>query len=171
MKISKHVLSKIERDYFFIKGNTTLDLNYFINEIEKGINQENNKNFKTNVKGMMTDWKYFCNDKRLMQFIMTLTSYLDNEKIFHKTYYLGEAWGLKETFGGRTTLHDHSKALWSGVLYLSNIDQPLVFPEINEEIEVRTGNFAIFSSFLSHKTKNTILDESVKYGISFNFFE
>ena len=171
MKISKHIFSKIERDYFFIKGKVTLDSDYFINEIENGINQENNKNFKTNVKGMMTDWRYFCNDKKFIQFIMPLCTYLDNEKIIDKQYHLVEAWGLKETFGGRTTLHDHARSLWSGVLYLSEVNQPLIFPEINEEVEVQNGNFVIFSSFLKHKTKNSISDDSLKYGIAFNFFD
>lgn len=171
MKISKHVLSKIKRDYFFIKGNVPVDAKYFIDEIEKGIKQENNKNFKTNVKGMMTDWRYFCDDKKFIQIMMQIMSYLDNKNILDKGYHLEEAWGLKETFGGRTDLHDHSRCLWSGVLYLSDVNQPLIFPEINEEVEVKNGNFAIFSSFLKHGTKNLISEDVLKYGLAFNFYD
>ena len=36
MKVNKFIRSKIERDYFFIKGNLNIDCEYFITEIEKG---------------------------------------------------------------------------------------------------------------------------------------
>lgn len=171
MKISKHVQSKIEKDYFFVKGNVSLDTEYFINQIEKGIKEENNQNFKTNVKGMMTDWKFFLNDKKFLQFLLPLIQYVDDKYLAEKSYTLVEAWGLKETFSQYTRLHDHEQSIWSGVLYLNDIDQSLVFPDINEEVEAKTGNFAIFSSFIKHRTKNRILHDKFKYGIAFNFDE
>ena len=35
MKVNKFIRSKIERDYFFIKGNLNIDCEYFITEIER----------------------------------------------------------------------------------------------------------------------------------------
>ena len=49
MKVNKFIRSKIERDYFFIKGNLNIDCEYFITEIEKGIQRSDNKSFKTNT--------------------------------------------------------------------------------------------------------------------------
>ena len=49
MKVNKLIKSKIERDYFFVKGKLSIDCKYFITEIEKGIKREDNQSFKTNL--------------------------------------------------------------------------------------------------------------------------
>ena len=45
MKVNKFVRSKIERDYFFVKGKLKIDVDYFIQRIEEGIQHKDNQSF------------------------------------------------------------------------------------------------------------------------------
>jgi len=166
MKITKHLERKILRDFVFIKGNIELDHNYFIDKIKKGVNEDTNQNFKTNIHGKMTSWKYFLGDSKLNLILMEIFEYLDNS-VKLKKFNVDEAWGFEEGQGGKTYYHDHEQSYLSGVLYLSKVNQPLKFKEINEEVEVDVGNFAIFSSWLEHGCDKN-LSKDIKYGISFN---
>ena len=71
MDIQKEIKSKIERDYFFIEANLVLDIKYFINKINEGINSENNLNYKTNVKGKQTSWEFFNKDPQFLKTLFT----------------------------------------------------------------------------------------------------
>ena len=170
MYLTKYVRSTIQKDYFFIKGNLgEIDSSYFINKINEGINSSSNLNEKTNIIGGMTSWDFFKNDKQFLKLVLPFMDYIDKENFFSASWYLKEAWGFEEKFSMYTKEHDHGSSLWSGVIYLSKADQPLIFPEIQEEIKPDVANFALFSSFLKHKTKNRISDDKTKYGLSFNF--
>lgn len=170
MEILKHKESFLPKKYFFIKGKLkNINIKYFKDKIDEGINLKNNLNGQTNVVGYMTDWKYFNDDKEFFKSLCKIMDYFDSNKIGKYKYCLEDSWGLKETFGNFTKLHNHRNSLWSGVIYLSTVDQPLLFPEINEKIEAEEGSFAIFSSFLDHKTENRIIKDQHKYAISFNF--
>ena len=79
-----------------------------------------------------------------------------------------EAWGLKEGYGQRTTKHDHLPNYLSGVLYLNNHKQKLLFDEIKQEVKPEEGKFVLFSSFLKHKAERN-LSREIKYAIAFNF--
>ena len=57
----------------------------------------------------------------------------------------------------------------SGAIMLSEHSQHLFFPEINQTLECEPGNFALFSSFLSHKNKRNKTNK-VRYGLSFNWY-
>ena len=67
MKVNKLIKSKIERDYFFVKGKLSIDCKYFITEIEKGIKREDNQSFKTNLISEMTSYRYFIADKKFQE--------------------------------------------------------------------------------------------------------
>ena len=59
MDIEKEIISKIERDYFFIEGQLDVkNPQYFINKIEEGIRKDDNLNHKTNVRGHHTALEY-----------------------------------------------------------------------------------------------------------------
>jgi hypothetical protein len=45
MIVDTLINSKILRDYIFVKGKINIDTQYFINQIETGIQHEGNKNF------------------------------------------------------------------------------------------------------------------------------
>ena len=170
MIISKHIQATIKQNYFFIKG-IIPDINYpyFINKINKGIEENNNKNFKTNINGFMTGWNFFNDDIELLKILFKLIQYIENNYLIKEKFTLEESWGIKEIFGGYTKEHHHLPMLWSGVIYLSNSNQNLIFPQIKEKITPEIGAFAIFSSFLEHKTEERIDTHTEKYGISFNF--
>ena len=167
MKIQQEILSKIERDYFFIVGTIDIDANYFINKIEEGI-ESSSLNFKTNVVGQMTEWKFFKGDKKFIDIIFKFLDYLDNNKIAKEAYFLKEAWGIKESFGGYTKEHCHLPSYLSGSIYLNNHTQKIYFPEIKKEIEPKKGTFVLFSSFLKHYTNRNNTNKS-KYALAFNF--
>ena len=167
MEIQKEILSQIKRDYFFIVGTIEIDANYFINKIEEGI-KSSSLNFKTNVVGQMTEWKFFRGDKKFIDIMFKFLDYLDNNKITKESHFLNGAWGVKESFGEYTKEHSHLPSYLSGSIYLNNHSQKLYFPDIKKEIEPKKGTFVLFSSFLKHYTNRNNTNKS-KYALSFNF--
>ena len=170
MKIEKLIKSEILREYYFIKGNVPIDTKYFIKKIEEGINLQSNQNFRTSVIGQMTSYDFFTNDKKFMEIMLPIFDVIDNnpsEEV--NKWNLSEAWGFKQSFSNYTREHSHLPSFLSGAIQLSNHNQTLEFPQINETIESKPGNFVIFSSFLRHRTDRNILDKP-RYGLSFNIF-
>ena len=168
MRINKIIKDKIKLDYLFIQGALDIDSNYFINEINKGIKEKENENFKTNVKGLMTSWQYFNNNNNFLKGILPIFDYLDSLKNIIP-YCLHSAWGIKEGFSNYTHEHDHGHEpnYFSGIIYLNDHTQTLLFPEIKLKFKPILNSFLLFSSFLKHKTiRNTSNKE--KYAISFN---
>tara|TARA_R100001132_G_C3245812_1_gene74814 strand:+ start:332 stop:865 length:534 start_codon:yes stop_codon:yes gene_type:complete len=170
MKIKKVLRSKIERDYFFITGNLkNIDSKYFISKIEEGVKLSSNLNYKTNVIGQHTSFDFFCQDNLFIKQIKEFIAYLDNSKItiYHR-YRLSDAWGIKEGFKDYSKIHHHLPYYISGIIYLNDHPQTLYFPDIEEEIKPKHGDFVLFSSFLNHYTNKNKTDK-YKYAISFNF--
>ena len=168
MIIDKEIISQIYQPYFFATGVWDIDANYFKKRIDEGI-QNSNLNYKTNVLGAQTDWKFFNQDKNFGILIIQILDYLEKLNFDLKLCYLAESWGLIEKFGDVTKKHTHSHAYFSGVLYLHDHHQKLYFPEINQEITPQKGRVVLFSSFLKHYTTRN-LQEAEKYAVSFNFF-
>ena len=167
MIIQKEIVKTIPREIFFVTGNIDLDAKYFIDKIEQGVLEETNENFKTNVNGQMTNYKYFLHDKNFHNIFFQLSSYIDeNYKI--KKYELNDAWGVKLGFGNYTQEHDHGGYNWSGAIYLNDHHQSLDFPEIKQSVYPEKGKFVIFPSFLKHSCKRNIENDKLKYGLSFN---
>ena len=63
MIIYKEIVSKIPRYYIFITGCFDLDPQYLKQRIEEGV-KESNLNYKTNVVGKHTEWKFFNKDRQ-----------------------------------------------------------------------------------------------------------
>ena len=165
MKVNKTIRSKAKIDYLLAHGVMDIDTQYFINKIDEGIQQNNNESFKTNVRGFMTSWDYFLKDNNFLKAIFPLFDYLDELKL--KEYYINSAWGLKESFSHHTIEHDHRPYYLSGIIYLQDHNQKLLFTEIKKEFKPKKNSFIIFSSFLKHKTTRNISSVD-KYAISFN---
>ena len=62
MDLDKEIHSKIEQNYILSSGKLKIDSQYIINKIEQSI-VESDMHFKTNVKGHMTPWKYFAENR------------------------------------------------------------------------------------------------------------
>ena len=167
MKIDKEIISKIEREYFFISGIFDIDAKYFKKRIDEGV-QHSTYNYKTNVKGMRTDWEFFNEDKNFRTLLLQIMDYLEQLNFALEPCKLKHSWGIIEKFGDFTNKHKHAPAYFSGNLYLNDHHQKLYFPEIKQEITPKKGRFVIFSSFLVHHTKRNLLD-AAKYAIAFNF--
>jgi len=167
MIVDKEIVSKIPRDYIFITGGFDLDPKYLKQRIEEGV-KESNINYKTNVVGKHTEWKFFNNDKHFITLLLQLIDHIENLNIELERFTLTDSWGLIEKFGDYTKQHHHLPSYLSGALYLHDHSQKLYFPEIKQEITPTTGRFVLFSSFLNHYTKRNLEDKD-KYAISFNF--
>tara|TARA_Y100001938_G_C7839829_1_gene305567 strand:- start:43 stop:573 length:531 start_codon:yes stop_codon:yes gene_type:complete len=168
MKVNKILDRKIERNFIFITGNLSIPVNYFIKKIEKGIEEKDNKNYKTNLISSMTDYKYFREDKELIKLLLPMCDLMDKYNLNHNVkYHLRDAWGFKMGFSNYTIKHDHHPSFLSGAIMLNKHYQSLYFPEINEELKSEPGNFALFSSFLKHHNERNI-DDKIRYGLSFN---
>ena len=169
MKVNKFIKSRIERNYFFVKGKLNINCKYFISEIEKGIKRDDNENYQTNLISQMTSYKYFITDKKFYEIIFPICDMIE-EHNFNNDYpwQLSDSWGYKHTIGDQTKFHTHSLSIVSGAIMLNQHPQSLYFPEIKEKLECKPGNFVLFSSFLKHGNKR---NESYKprYGLSFNF--
>ena len=168
MMIQNHIESETLTNYFFVEGTLDIDSKYFIDKIKKGINQEDNNNFKTNVRDLMTSYKYFNNDEKFINILKKFSKYIDSR--FNTSHYaLMNSWGYCVRAKHRTNFHDHKPSIWSGVIYLNSHSQCLEFPSINQKVKPEEGKFVLFSSFLNHGTiKNE--SEEIKWGVSFNCF-
>jgi hypothetical protein len=167
MIIDKEIVSKILRDYVFVTGIFDVDSKYFKKRIEEGV-QSSSINYKTNVVGKHTEWKFFNKDEQFMALLLQMVDHLEGLNIELDGFYLEDAWGLIEKFGDYTKQHNHGSSYLSGVLYLNDHPQKLYFPTIQQEIIPRKGRFVLFSSFLIHYTKRNLKHKD-KYAISFNF--
>jgi len=169
MKVDKFIKSRIERNYFFIKGTLDINCKYFIKEIEKGIRRSDNENFKTNLVSEMTNYKYFLNDIKLHESLMPISEMIDQNNLNEDlTWQLSDAWGYKHSFSHFTKKHNHIGGIVSGAIMLNEHSQTLYFPEINEKLKCHPGDFALFSPFLSHFTERTT-SHKPRYGLSFNY--
>ena len=167
MIIDKEIISKIPRDYIFVTGTVDLNSKHFKKRIDEGV-KTSSINYKTNVYGKHTDWKFFNNDEKFLIILFQMIDHLETLDINLEKFSLWEAWGLIESFGDYTKRHHHDPYYLSSVLYLDDHPQKLYFPEIKQEITPKKGQFVIFSSFLIHYTKRN-LEHKEKYAISFNF--
>lgn len=171
MQINKHIERTIEQKVFLFEMNFDISKykDKFIEDIEKGIQDNSNYNYKTNVKGKMTNWQYFTKNNEFIN-IVQLGANQIKECLFLKDSVLVSAWGIKIDKGDKTIYHSHNEATYSGILYLNDCDNLLDFPELRIKIKPREGTFLFFSSSLQHGTEINKSDIS-KYAIPFNLAE
>ena len=165
MQIIKEVEKKVLKDFFFIKGKINLDSEYFIKKIKESCYSDNNLNFKTNIKSLMTDFSFFNQDQKFLEILQKFIYYVDDNYNLPK-YTLTDSWGLEVRQNEKTNFHNH-QGVFSGVVYLNSSSQELIFEEINEKIKPEEGVFVLFSSFLIHGCERN-QDQHSKFGLSFN---
>jgi len=174
MKIAfnKNIQTKIQQEVFYHEGEVEIDnVDYFINKIEEGIINSSNNNL-TYVKGFMTPWKYFIEDEKFLILFLNIINKLeeqDNNFAFSSRWKLEECWGIKEVQGGSTTKHTHKECAFSGIIYLNDVDHPLIFDEISINLVPKKGRFAVFSGDLTHYTRRNLTGTN-KYALVFNSY-
>lgn len=170
MKSNPSINKYIEREAyiksFFLELNIlNIDSDYFIQKINSLLLNKNLKN-TTNVHGEMTDWKAFIEDKNFKDILYECFFIIrDYKKI--SNVLVDEAWGIKINKGDFTFDHNHPGKM-SGVLYLNDSEQKLVFPELDIEVTPKKGTLILFNSYLRHRTNRINNSSDSKYAISFN---
>jgi len=166
MIVTKDYNKKIEKEYFFITGKLKLDCNYYKEKIKKSCSSDDNMNYITNIKSLMTPFNFFVQDKNFQKLLYPIVDYIELNYNLEK-FGMHQAWGFEVKPREKTDYHDHSGCLWSGVIYLNSSNQTLNFPEIREKIKPEPGVFGVFSSFLRHGCEKNP-DDFSKLGMSFN---
>lgn len=169
---TRQIKTTITTEVFYLDGKIIIDADYFIKKIDEGtVNSMNN--YKTNVKGFMTSWDYFVKDNKFVKIFLDIINNLEYHSCINPClpeWEILECWGLKETTGGYTVKHEHIPCLLSGVIYLNDAEQELIFDDINIKLRPEAGRFAIFSSNLKHYTERN-LEDKFKYALAFNLIE
>ena len=169
---TRQIKTTITRDAFYLDGKINIDTDYFIKKIDQGVINSAN-NFKTNVKGLMTPWDYFIEDDKFLKIFLHIINNFEHHSCVNPClidWKLQDCWGLKEMTGHYTQKHEHLPCLLSGVIYLNNVEQELIFDDINIRLRPEAGSFAIFSSNLNHHTERN-LEDKFKYALAFNLIE
>ena len=139
----------------------------FIIEIKNNLTPKM-KNF-TNVKGGMTDWKYFLEKSIFKNFIVHLinkhqSTNPDLFQYFLEKKYILDAWGNEIKLGDSLNYHTHS--CYHGILYLTK-GCDLILPELNIKITPQPGDYYIFPPEILHGFEKSI-EEKNRYSLIFN---
>ena len=129
------------------------------------------KNY-TNVKGGMTDWKYFIDKPLFKNFIVYL---INKHQVTHPNifeYFLEKntiqnAWGNE--IKKKDSLDFHSHPCLHGILYLTT-GCDLILPELNIKITPEPGDYYIFPSEILHGFEENKV-EQIRYSLIFNIAE
>lgn len=170
---NKEIYTKIQQDVFYIEGHIDLNTDYFINKIEQGIADHSNNNNKTNVRGFMTAWNYFMQDEEFLKVFLELINKIEynntTKNYFPKKWNLKDCWGIKEVKGSCTIEHSHASSVYSGIIYLNDVNHDLLFDELNLKLTPKKGKFSIFSGNLTHYTERNLTNVN-KYALVFNAY-
>lgn len=126
----------------------------------------------TNVKGGMTNWKYFIDKIDFMNFVAHI---INKHQITHpnlfqfflEKYEILNAWGNEIKPNDKLTYHAHP--CYHGILYLTK-GCDLIFPELNIKITPKPGDYYIFPPQIEHGF-DEYNGENNRYSIVFNIQE
>ena len=168
IETNKIIEKEVSRKAFLYEIQLDVDDKYFINEIDKSL-EKLNLYYTTNVRGKMTHWRAFCKDEKFFDVLTRGFDYMTQFTNIDRAA-LEDAWGLKIEKGDYTKRHNHGTSVLSGILYLNDVDQELVFPDLSINVKPKKGSLLIFSPWLDHMT-GLNQSEKAKYAIAFNFKE
>ena len=139
-----------------------LDNDYFINQIKNNIDKR--LSYETNVHGKMTKWKSFNEDKKFLDLLKLIDKNFKLDLL--KECELQDSWGIMLEPDDETVMHNHEGSTASGIIYLNDCKNKIIFPQINTEIDIEKNTCLIFSSLLNHYC--TPMVEDTKFAIAFN---
>ena len=124
--------------------------------------------YKTNVKGKMTKWDTFVENKDFRKIILNS---VDVIKHFSKNnVYCNNAWGNKlENNDDEVKPHHHigPDIIISGILYLTEGGPGTYFNEFNKTVKEKIGKLVFFSPEAFHGVPKSNLTKT-RYTLSFN---
>ena len=166
--IRKQLIQKIDTEVFlYYLTLKKINTDYFINEIEKGIKINSNKNNRTYVQGKMTHWTYFNADQELNKVLDESFKYLKESGLIFNCR-ISDSWGIKMSKGDETLEHSHGNSNLSGIMYLNDCSVPIKFKEIDYTHTPVKGDLLFFNSMLFHSVPK-IKEDITKYALVFNF--
>ncbi len=142
----------------------------FILGIKNNLNPKM-KNY-TNVKGGMTDWNYFIDKPKFINFMTFLinkhqTTHPNIFQYFLEKNTINEAWGNEIKKGDSLNYHNHP--CLHGVLYLTK-GCDLILPELNLKITPEPGDYYIFPPEILHGF-DKYEGEINRYSLIFNIYQ
>ena len=167
MKVLNHFTGIIQKRAYVFEGKVDIDSKYFISKINKGVEEEGNQSYKTNVKSQMTSFAYFMKDEKFLKFSKEIKPAFD----YHNNscdVKLNDAWGNKILPGCHVMTHNHGNVEISGILYLQNGGEETFFTDLRLKIKPEIGKFLLFDSNLLHGVGTNNTKEN-RYTISFNY--
>jgi len=124
---------------------------------------------KTYVRGGMTDWGLFINDKDFSTFFTDIMDHykpaLTPDLILGKEMQVSNAWGNLLKKG--EYVHPHTHNSFHGILYLTK-GVPLIFPELEMVFNPEPGDWIISPPYILHGT-DKIDSEEERINVIFNF--
>jgi|TARA_E500000178_G_C16892867_1_gene694355 hypothetical protein len=139
-------------------------LSYLQNEIDKRVGP---MDYATNVKGQMTEWDSFVNDKKFQKYVGMFLEKLKEENPWKIQCWKGiemvGAWGNKLKANDYVDRHDHrGDTDFSSVIYFSNT---YIILE-NFHIDVKRGDIVTFDPTVKHWTNPETED---RYSLAMNW--
>ena len=142
----------------------------FIIDIKNNLDP-NMENY-TNVKGGMTDWKYFIDKPEFVNFMTYLINKYQNThpqifQHFLEKNTINSSWGNEIKSGDSLDYHNHP--CLHGILYLTK-GCDLILPELNLKITPEPGDYYIFPPEILHGFE-PYEGEKNRYSLIFNIVE
>jgi hypothetical protein len=142
----------------------------FILQIKNNLDSKM-ENF-TNVKGGMTNWKYFIDKIDFINFVAHIinkhqTTHPNLFQFFLEKYEILTAWGNEIKPNDKLTYHTHP--CYHGILYLTK-GCDLILPELNIKITPKPGDYYIFPPQIEHGF-DEYNGENNRYSVVFNIEE
>ena len=135
------------------------------NEIKNNISKK--FSYNTNVKGQMTDWRYFTDVSKNFQKIKQILN----------RYYLVQAWGNILNKDDEVLEHCHIEKVdgkpagylpstISGIIYLTDIEPGTYFKDFDFTVKPEVGKIVVFNNEYLHSVSKSKNDN--RYTIAFN---
>ena len=142
----------------------------FILDIKNNLSSEMDN--YTNVKGGMTDWRYFLNKPEFNEFMAYVinkhqTTHSNLFQYFLEKNVVSDAWGNEIKPGDSLDYHTHS--CQHGILYLTK-GCDLILPELNLKIKPEPGDYYIFPPEIIHGFDKYV-GENYRYSLIFNIVQ
>jgi hypothetical protein len=171
MKLSDNFtlnVTKVEKWLFLIEYQLK-NLN-FVDILKKEIkNKVGSMDYKTNVKGKMTNFTEFVNNEILINILKECTKVTNVLNLPPKSV-LKDAWGNILKKGDSVQPHTHDGHTVSGILYLTENGPGTYFKEFNKTIDEKIGKIVLFNGDALHSVPVYNGNED-RYTIAFNFEE
>ena len=144
-------------------------LDNLILKIRKGVLQQDNVSYVTNVKAKMTSYKFFNEGRGKPEF--------EKLKTIFPEYNITDIWGNIYNKGDKAIEHHHTNVNWggslaygqyatSGIIYLTDSEQGTVFTKLGITEKAEKGKVLLFSPEELHEVPEIKEEERITIGFN-----